>query len=475
MVFWNKKFSFYKQRISNSKKFMSYCKNSFFIRQFFSFPEKILFKHTIVSNKIDADNPNYSSQMAISSFRDFTLSFIFTRFINSGVKSSIGYEFFSRGESFNVLDFCHEVECSCMPYSFDRGEDFNVLAFTCFCTGIFKEGFNSFEAFLEEEEFLNSSCEDEFFSWEVGSDGLLCKLFELGGRDFKFFAFGRGKEFFNFFKGSIFDSDGGWIFLKEFKDGIVVDISDGFKFRESDSEEFFNVIFSFSDFLSESFSFTSEFLEFLGEEGLRGELVVDVFDEKSDSFSVNGISFSFSEAEFSEIRDDEGIKDDADEVMEREVGEEIDVIAASGFTGDEDRFFGDTGEGFGEVFNSLRCKREGLREEDIFRGINDTGGEGVFRDIKTNEVGVGHGITSFLCGFCLGVRQGACFPILHLDEGLEAQPTYNGWSRQATHSFEGLKAQEKWSCPALLPFSCLPLNYNSTVLNLTLHSLTKFS
>jgi|GEM_PF-1981992 len=44
---------------------------------------------------------------------------------------------------------------------------------------------------------------------------------------------------------------------------------------------------------------------------------------------------------------------------------------------------------------------------------------------------------------------GACGPILHGHEGLRAQPTYHGLSRQATNSLEGLWAQVKWSCPAL--------------------------
>ena len=392
MVFWNKKFSFYKQRISDSKKFMSYRKNSFFIRHFFSFSEKIRVKNGIVPDKIHTDNPNYSSQMVISSFRDFTSSFIFARLINNWSETSIGYKFFSRGESFNVLNFCNEMECSGMSYPFDRSEDFNILAFASFCTGIFKESFNSFEVFFKEEEFLSGSCEDEFFGWKVSCDGVLSELFKFRGGDFRFFISERGKEFFDFVKGSIFDSGSGGLFLKEFEDGVVVDISDRFKFREGDSKKFFHVIFSFSDFLGESFSFPGNFLEFLGEEGLRRELVVDMFDEEGDSFSVNGIGFSFSEVEFSEVRDEEGIEDDTGEVMECEVREDIDVVA-SGLAGDEDRFFRDAREGFGKIFNSLGDKREGLREEDIFREINYIGGEGMFRDVKTYEVGVGHGIT----------------------------------------------------------------------------------
>jgi dTDP-4-dehydrorhamnose 3,5-epimerase len=84
--------------------------------------------------------------------------------------------------------------------------------------------------------------------------------------------------------------------------------------------------------------------------------------------------------------------------------------------------------------------------------------------------GVVHRRTSF---YFVLVRQGTCSPILQLDEGLQTQPTYNGLSRQATNSLEGLKAQVKWSCPALLSFPCF--NYNPYIYKNLGNNITNFS
>ncbi len=192
--------------------------------------------------------------------------------------------------------------------------------------------------------------------------------------------------------------------------------------------------------------------------------------EDGDSFSVYGIGFGFSKREFSKIFNENWIKDDASEVMINEVGDEIKMITTRGFNTDKDGFFRALRESFCKGTDALVVKRVGLVKEDILRGINEAGMKEVFGDIKAYKVGVVHRWTSF---YFVLVRQGTCSPILQLDEGLQTQPTYNGLSRQATNSTEGLKAQVKWSCPALLSFPCF--NYNPYICKNLGNNITNFS
>ncbi len=127
-------------------------------------------------------------------------------------------------------------------------------------------------------------------------------------------------------------------------------------------------------------------------------------------------------------------------------------------------------ESFCKGTDALVVKRVGLVKEDILRGINEAGMKEVFGDIKAYKVGVVHRWTSF---YFVLVRQGTCSPILQLDEGLQTQPTYNGLSRKSSNSTEGLKAQVKWSCPALLSFPCF--NYNPYICKNLGNNITNFS
>ncbi|MCS7215973.1 MAG: hypothetical protein NZ826_07510, partial [Thermodesulfovibrio sp.] len=79
--------------------------------------------------------------------------------------------------------------------------------------------------------------------------------------------------------------------------------------------------------------------------------------------------------------------------------------------------------------------------------VDSAGRERLLRDINTYEYfKVTHTYTSRIS---FKVEQEHCQPILHDDKGYIAQRTYHGFGRVATESLESLKAQVKWSCPAL--------------------------
>jgi len=144
------------------------------------------------------------------------------------------------------------------------------------------------------------------------------------------------------------------------------------------------------------------------------------------------------------------------EVFIREEGKEVNMVATGGFFTYEDRIFRVVFKFFGKSFKPMFIHGESNLEEDILLGINSTGGEEVFRYINADEDFVVHSFTSSLS---ILARQDASQPILHLDEGLIAQPTYYGLRRQAANSLESLRAQEKWSCPALLCFDSNNFSY----------------
>lgn len=460
----------FEKGINSSEKFMGSSKNSFLIRQTLFFPSfKIISKNRIVPDYINTHKPYNSSQMSIPSFRNFAFSFKVAGFINSWVKSCISNKLFVRGESFYVLNLSKKVKSSCFTYAFNGEKNVKIFTFTCSFAGLFKKFFNIFKSFLKEKEFLYGSGKDIFFYRPVLSYRIFSKCFYIFSRNRRLSSFLRRKDVFNFFKRGLFNSIGRREFFKEFKDRGIIDVSGSFKFREGYNNKFFYIIFPFSNFLSDSFSFSGKVFKFFGEKGLRRKFLVELREKSCNSFGINGIGFSFSERKFSEVFNKYGVKDYTDKVVVNKIGDEIEMIAAGRFNTDEDGFFGNMRKCFSKGFYTLVIKGEGLREEDILGGINKAGMKGVFRDINANKVG-NHRSSSF-CGFL--VRQGACFPILQLDKGLIAQPTYNGLSRQATNSLEGLSAQKKWSCPALLPFSCF--YYTSYVNKSLVNNITNFS
>jgi len=239
---------------------------------------------------------------------------------------------------------------------------------------------------------------------------------------------------------------------EEFKGRGIVDVYNSFKLREEHSEMFFDIIFNSSDLLGNFFSFSCDITEILWEEGFIREMFMYMIQRDSDKFSISSIGFGFSEGSGEEFIDKQGIKNKAGEVFLSKISKKIDVIAARGFFSDKDRVFRERGEFFNEVFETRKRHRENGFKKDILWRVKSTDGEGVFRDINTYKNPkdiVGHSNTSNLRVYV--AEAGACGPILHGHEGLIAQPTYHGLSRQATNSLEGLLAQVKWSCPAL-PF-----------------------
>jgi len=395
------------------------------------------------------DNP---AKVSIASFGNFTFPFKFSRLVDTWIKSCIGNKLLIRRKAANIFYLSKEMKGSSFSYTINGKKNFKVLTGGGFFTNFSEKGFNFFKAFFEKKEFFDSSFKDVFFNRPVLRNRFFCKIFEVFNRNGEFSSFlrrkDRGKLIFRGIENSLSRGE----FFKDLENGFVVNIRELFQsLRKSYHEKFFDVIFLFSDFLSDSFSFPCEIFKFFRNKGILREFMMEVFEKDSNNFSIKRVCFGFSEVEFREVVDKKGIDNDTGVVIEAEKGDKVKVVAATYFNAKEKGAFRGFREVFEEGFKTVKVKRIGFGKKDIFRGINEACGKGVFRGIKTDKVGVVHDDTS-LSGIL--VRQGrACNPILQHDEGLFAQPTYYGLSRQATHSFEGFLAQVKWSCPALPLYS----------------------
>lgn len=437
-----------KHRKDSSDKFMSYSNDSHLKgKTFFSSSVKIKPEVIVMEDNTFGHKPYNSSQMSIASLRDFTFSFKVSGLIDRRVNTAIGNDFFVRGEIFNISNFSKEVDSRYLTNSFNREEDVEFFREG----GIFRRKFKEdtgkfFKFFLKEEEFLNFFREDNFFVREVGSDRIFSKGEDFRGWKGIFSTSGGGvEEGINCFWREIFDGVSGGKRGKEVEDRFGIDVNNIFKFREETKEEFFDVVFNFSNFLRDNFSFSCDVSYLVGGGTLR-EVILEGKEEEGDGFCINSVSFSFSYRRFNEFRKDEGIEEDRVKFFRGKEGEEVDVVRARGFTGKDDGFFREGRDFLDKGFKANEVHREFLLEDDVVWIFKGTDRERISRDINANENFKTHRSTSNIKYF---YGAGHCRPILHVDKGLGAQPTYNGLRQVPANSLEGLEAQVKWSCPAL--------------------------
>ncbi len=82
------------QHIQDTQEFIGSSDDSLFMfHPLFSFPFVVDAKHISIENSTDCHLPEYSSQMAITSFRDLVLTFEFSGFLNDWVNSYVSDDF----------------------------------------------------------------------------------------------------------------------------------------------------------------------------------------------------------------------------------------------------------------------------------------------------------------------------------------------------------------------------------------------
>lgn len=444
-----KRLSFIKHSPEDSKKLMSSGKHSLLKGKTFCLSSiKVIPEILIMSDHADCHQPDYSSEMSISSFTELTFAFKPSGLINSGVKTTIGNKLSMVRKSFEGACFSDKMHGCSISDTLYRFNKLYILAGSCFLTTFSKQISKEVNLLFEKEEFFDFLDKDKLFYRPVPSNRVFSKGFNFLWGDINLSSRGfYRKGGVEFFYGGMLNSIGRGELFKEPENRGVMDIDLSFEFREKGREEFFYIIFDLSNLLRELFSFSCDIPEVSLEEGVFGQLRMDMIEGKGDSLSIEPVSFSFSKGSGVELINQEGIKDNAMEVFLREEGKEINIVATRRLFSNKDRVFRELRESIYEGGETGGGHREGGFEEDGLRRRDCTSREGVFRDIDPDKnFKVFHRSTSPVSRMA---EAGACQPILHGDEDLTAQPTYHGLGRQATNSLEGLLTQEKWSCPAL--------------------------
>ena len=172
-----------------------------------------------------------------------------------------------------------------------------------------------------------------------------------------------------------------------------------------------------------------------------------ILKELSDSGRVTFVGFRFSEGEFSEVENENGIDKGTFKVLGVEKAEEIEVIGAGRLHADKElvsigALRGKRGE---EFLESIRrhCERQG--EESLSLVIEQSGMERRFRDIHTAKKSKHESTSGCIIS---SEAERASRSILHSDKGSETQSTDEDTGRQETDSFKGSRTQGQCSSPA---------------------------
>lgn len=171
------------------------------------------------------------------------------------------------------------------------------------------------------------------------------------------------------------------------------------------------------------------------------------FKELSDSGGVAFVGFCFSEREFSEVENEDGIDECTVQVLGIEEVEKIEVVGARGLHTDKEiiAIGAERGKRGEEVLEAIRRHGKREREERLSLVIDQSGMERRSRDIHTAKKAK-HDSTSW-CIILIEAER-ASRSILHSDKGSLTQSTDEDIGRQVTDSFKGSRTQGKISSPA---------------------------
>ncbi len=365
----------------------------------------IFFEEVCVEDGSYGHIPDYSSYVGTASFGDSHSSFVVSRFIDNRVKSCKGNEFFIRAfEFFYILHFSEEGSGAYFTHTRDRRKYFHFSGTKKLDV---RDEFigEDLEFFLELKESSDFTFEDDFSVRVINTYGVVGDFEYIRWVDVDFSSLS-----FVDFDNNILDMVDRFApchpcrrdMEEEVEPCSGEDIVMVGKFLEDVKEDLFYLSFYSCNFSGEIFSFSGEeFNGVIGGEFVDGVSVLS--EEVSDDFSVNFVSFSFSEGRgFVEVMYKYGVDEGDRKIVCKEEGEEIDVIVRGGFNGDGEVYR--RGEVKERVFEFLEM-REILGEFEGFNKfslrVNDSDVETIFGNINTHKE-VNHGLTSFLRFFSFG-------------------------------------------------------------------------
>ncbi len=134
-MIWVEMLFIFQHSIESSYKFMHGNHNDFLVRKsLLSSFLKVLFKVAIMSYYRGCHKPKYSSEMLVSSFRNFAFASVFVTFIYSSVNSIVGNKSFGFFKSFNFSNFSYKMQYCFLTKPFNRAKKLNGLCSTAVLT-----------------------------------------------------------------------------------------------------------------------------------------------------------------------------------------------------------------------------------------------------------------------------------------------------------------------------------------------------
>lgn len=245
----------------------------------------------------------------------------------------------------------------------------------------------------------------------------------------------------------LFDSMGRGESRYEIKDGATIDIHLLFKLREGNTEELLNIILYPGNLTGNVFPFPCKVSKLRGDDIIISYGFMEHMEKKGDCFGIFFIRLCLSQRHLHEVGDKKRVYYTTVKPVFSEEEKEVDVVAPRGFLAYEDFFFRKNRELTYKSLEPFFVHTELTFKDDVFIPVDGTYREGILGDIDTDKDIIGHSSTSITDS--LAMAGDTSTPILHDDNGSLTQPTYHGFWRQVTDSFEGLLTQDLCSYPAL--------------------------
>lgn len=302
-----------KESKENSKKFVCGSDDCFFMfHSFFSFSFVVEAKHIGMEDSSHCYLPECPSQMSVTMFGNFVLTFEFSRFLDNWIYSTYGNDFFIIGHSIYGRDLADETGCGEFTYSRDRGEYFHlfgVIVFSLVNEFYFEMG----EFFFKLEKSPDRAFKYLFPIRVINTNCIISNFYNFSCSEGQFASF-LLRDFIYYYTDPSFSQFScvscGRDFKEEFKECFSEDIVFMSQFSEDIKCNLFDFVFEFSNFLGKFFTFSCQ--KFYGIiSGIFFDFVGVSEKIEGDYFCRDFISFGFSEGSalekfFNEQRVNEG-------------------------------------------------------------------------------------------------------------------------------------------------------------------------
>lgn len=441
------------ERMDYTKQLMSNHEDSLFV----SFPFCSFFQVDLLEDRIDSDDRDghqeqNAPQAWVSPFGDMTSAFPLSGFVDGGIEAGIGDQLLRCGEG-TAMGLGQEMRNSGRIEAGDRVEDLqgngNLIA-----AALDKKFRHFLQFLLEERQDTDFRAQDRFKILRGEADGGASffdqELRREAGLAAPAVSQGQEKCFWRGLKDGILRGEG----CQQAQRGDGEGIEDAENLGEKDRQIAFDLILEGDDLTRDVLAFPGQGAKFIGGRLGLGQALRVGSDELGNGGGVTLVGFGLSQGELDEVRDEQWVEQADIKAVSLKEGEQVQVIGAGRLHAESKRAGrrASGAQGAEEVAEAIGGHGKKSRPKELPLVIDQGGMKAILGDVDAAETDA-HGFTS--SGIIRFEAGDASRPILHIDEGSRTQSTYQDSGGQRTDSFEGSRAQKKWSSPAssLLSYS----------------------